>query len=207
MLCLAYGLAGLVGGAIPVNTGRVAPERGIRVYVADNGIHTDIVLPVTAGGNDWRDLLRPEDLADPRYAAHPYVAFGWGDRAFYVGTPTWSDLDLATVLRAATGSDDTVLHVEHVPRPLAGPDIRALTLRPDEYRRLVRYVRASFRVGADGRAGSVRGYGPHDAFYDARGHYDAVHTCNEWTGRALRRAGVRTGWWTPFSDTVMWWLR
>lgn len=42
------------------------------------------------------------------------------------------------------------------------------------------------------------GYGLADTFYAAKGTYSLLYTCNNWTGDALKAAGVRTGWWTPF---------
>ena len=41
-------------------------------------------------------------------------------------------------------------------------------------------------------------------FYEAVGPYSAFYTCNSWTGRALREAGVKTGLWTPLSQSIMW---
>ena len=49
-----------------------------------------------------------------------------------------------------------------------------------------------------------RGYSDCDMFYEANGGYSFVMTCNEWTGRALRAAGVRMGLWTPFEQSIMW---
>jgi len=74
-------------------------------------------------------------------------------------------------------------------------------LRPEEYRRLVDYVRGAFAAGP-----VVRGYGARDAFYSAKGGYSAFRTCNEWTGRGLRKAGVPMGIWTPLPWGVMLWL-
>jgi uncharacterized protein (TIGR02117 family) len=73
------------------------------------------------------------------------------------------------------------------------------------YRRLARHIMQSFDLDAQGRSKPLlgRGYGPADIFYEARGSYNAYRTCNEWTGEALRAAGVRTGIWTPFSESVM----
>jgi uncharacterized protein (TIGR02117 family) len=203
---LAYGAAGLVGGAFATNRAWREAQAGVRIYVEDNGIHTSIIVPVVAEGIDWRDLMRPEDLRDPRFAGHSHLSIGWGDRAFYVGTPTWSDLKPSTVVRAAFGSDDTVLHVGHLPEPGGEAGVRSVVLRPEEYRRLAAFIRASFSTGPDGRAGSVPGYGRSDAFYAAHGRYSAVRTCNSWTGEALRHAGVRMGAWTPFPGSVMAWL-
>ncbi|MBB5719574.1 uncharacterized protein (TIGR02117 family) [Stakelama sediminis] len=203
---VVYGVAGLIGGALPANSWRTVPQHGVRIYVEDNGIHTGIVVPVDAAGMDWRDLVHADDIADPRYARYGYLAFGWGDRHFYEDTPNWSDISLITVLHAAMGSDDTVLHVEHIPEPIPDSSVRSIMLRVDEYRRLAAFIRASFALTPDGRTVSVRGYGPYDAFYSATGKYDSFTTCNSWTGRALRNAGVPMGRWTPFSGSVMAWL-
>lgn len=201
-LLLLYTAAGLIGGAVPTNRGWSAPEGGVTVWVESNGIHTGIVVPKVAAGVDWRPLLPPGDLRDPRYGGYGHAAIGWGERAFYLETPTWADVSPLTVLGAAMGSRRTLMHVEHVPLPREGADVRRLVLRPEEYRRLAAFLRASF---AD-RPAHLPGYAGYDVFYEARGRYSAVSTCNAWTGDALRHAGVRVGWWTPFPWSVMRWF-
>ncbi|GAA0666806.1 uncharacterized protein (TIGR02117 family) [Sphingomonas insulae] len=198
----SYATAGLIGGAIPANAQWRPPAQGVRIYVESNGIHVGIVVPKVAGGVDWRGLAPGADLADPRYAGYDHLAIGWGERAFFLDTATWADLKLRTVLSAARGSDATLMHVEHVPAPHPGVDVRSVVLRPEEYRRLAGYIRASL---ADPRQ-RYRGYDANDAFYAARGHYDAMRTCNAWAGAALRHAGVRVGRWTPFPVTVLAWF-
>lgn len=202
LLGLAWLAAAFTGGALPANTGWRAPARGVTIYVESNPIHTGLVMPKVAAGVDWRRWARPEDLADPRYARFDHVAIGWGQKDFYLGTPTWREVKPRVILAALIGSDATLMHVEHLPRPAPGPDERSVTLTPEQYRRLAAFIIASFRPG--GRR--YPGYGAGDAFYDARGHYDAFRTCNSWTGDALRRAGVRVGRWTPLPATVAGWF-
>lgn len=202
LLLAAYAVAGLVGGAIPVNRGWRPPATGIRIFVESNGVHTGLVVPKVAAGVDWRPVVRAEHLADPRYGGHPYLSFGWGDRAFYLDTPTWAQVKLRTLLAAAIGSEDVLVHVDHVPVPRPGVDVRAVLMRPEEYRRLAAHIRGSF---ADAPR-HHHGYGAYDAFYDARGRYSAGRTCNAWTGEGLAKAGVRVGWWTPFPVTVLNWF-
>lgn len=192
-----YGVAGLIGGVIPAHPGWRQASDGVTIYVVSNGIHTDLLLPATAGPIDWRALVRPRDIADPRFANRRWLAFGWGDRDFYLNTPSWDRIDPARVLRAATGSGSTVLHVEYRTEPARAGDVYRIVLRPEEYRRLAGFVRATFAGGA-----ARHGYGRHDAFYPARGGYSAIRTCNAWTGEALRHAGVRVGRWTPFPVSV-----
>lgn len=196
-LVLAYAAAAVIGGAVPANREWRPAAQGTRIYVADNGIHTDLILPAAG----FRDLVRPGDIADPAMAAEPWMVFGWGDRDFYLNTASWTQLNPLRAARALVGAGPTVVHVSHVPEPRTGPRLRALTLRPEEYARLVSYVRATFAGGQP-----VRGYGTRDAFYPARGGYSAIVTCNEWTGRALREAGMKMGSWTPFPFGVMLWL-
>jgi len=200
---LGYAGAGLIGGAIPTNAGWREPADGVRIQVSSNGVHTGLIVPLVAAGVDWRNLIRPEDLADPRYADYPAIAIGWGERAFYLETPTWADVKPLTVLAAAIGTDSVVAHVDHLPWPTPDPDSRVITLRPQEYRRLAAFIRASFAP----RGWHRTGYGRNDAFYAARGRYSALRTCNTWTGDALRYAGVRIGAWTPFPTTVMQWFK
>lgn len=197
-----YLLAGLVGGAIPVNAGWSPPPAGVTIWVESNGIHTGIVVPKVAAGIDWRRLARPEHLADPRYAGHDHLAWGWGDRDFYLATPTWWDVRPRTVLAAAVGNDDTLVHLDHLARPRPGDGARPIVLTPAQYRRLAAFLAAGVRRDPH----HYRGYADYDVFYDAHGRYSAIVTCNAWVGRALAQAGVRVGAWTPFPWTVMWWF-
>jgi uncharacterized protein (TIGR02117 family) len=200
LIPLLYLAAGAVGGAIPRNADWVEAEDGVTVYVATNGIHTGVIVPTRAAGVDWSPVVRPEHLRDPRYVGR-WLWFGWGERDFYLNTPTWRELSARTALHAIIGSDHTLVHVDHLLEPWE--EARPIRLSVDQYRRLSNAIRASFDP-ADQRP--ISGYDVADVFYPAKGHYDALRTCNWWTGRMLAAAGVRIGWWTPFSATVMQWF-
>lgn len=202
-LLALYVAAGLVGGLIPVNRGAVPPDDAITVYIDDNGVHTGIIVPVAAEGIDWRTRVPASHLRDPRFGAHGWVMFGWGDRAFYLETPRWRDIKLSNVAAAAIGSDRTVVHASYVGDPARVPARRAVRVSREGYRRLAAHIEASF---SRTETAPIPGYGRNDVFYPGTGRYSALNTCNEWTGAALRAAGVPMGAWTPFPVTVMWWL-
>jgi uncharacterized protein (TIGR02117 family) len=197
--------AGLLG-VIPANVAWREADRGITIFVRSNGVHTWIMMPKVNRYMDWRPYAPPEHLRDPRYGRGNYVAIGYGNRDFYLNTPTWGDLSLRTAGLALFGTGSTLVHVEHDNDPEANEWQRSIVLRPEEYQRLVAFVRARFQLDAHGRPIPLigRGYGPWDMFYEANGGYSFVMTCNEWTGRALRAAGVRTGLWTPLEQSIMW---
>lgn len=200
-----YVLVGIGGSLIPANNGWQEPERGITLYVHDNGIHTGLVLPRRNAVADWSDLVRPEHLTDPRYASD-HLLFGWGDRVFYLETPTWGDLSPGTALTALIGSEGALIHVDHVRAPEPADNLRPIRVTPEQYRRIADDIRVQFTLDSDGASQPVRGYGGNDVFYEAEGRYSALQTCNEWTGSILRDAGVRVGAWTPFNFGVMRWF-
>ena len=203
---MTYFLAALLLGLIPANVSWRQAEQGVPIFVRSNGVHTWIMMPKVTPIMDWRPYAPPEHLGDPRYGAGDYVAIGYGNRDFYLNTPTWGDLELHTAVTALAGGGPTLLHVEHEHQPRPDDWQRPITLRPDEYRRLAEFIRARFRLDARGRTIPLigRGYRDWDMFYEANGGYSFVLTCNEWTGRALRAAGVRTGLWTPLEQSIMW---
>lgn len=197
-----FALAVLLGSVIPANHSAVQSpaERSVTIYVYSNGVHTGIVMPTAHPLWDWRPRIRAADLADPRYAG-PWIILGWGERDFYLNTPQWRDVKPLTVLRAATGSDATLMHVDHLQRVWRGPDLRPIRLTPAQYRALARAIAADFAPGP-----AIHGYGRSDAFYPGRGRYSVIRTCNEWTGAKLRSVGVRVGLWTPSAWSVMRWF-
>ena len=199
---LAYLAAALLGSLIPVNRDWSEPEDGITVYLADNGIHADIVMPARAEGLDWATTV-PRSHAAAVPAGARWVAFGSGEEQVYLETPTWWDIRPKTIWAALTGSR-RVMHVEWIADPSHAA--REIRLRPDEYRRLWAAIRADFALGKDGRPRRVdhAGYGCCDAFYWAGGRFSALSTCNTWAAHKLRLAGVETSLWPPFVQGLLW---
>ena len=199
---IAYLLAALLGSVVPVNRAWTEPDEGVTIYLANNGIHSDIVMPAKAEGLDWTPYVPKSDFA----AADPqakWVAFGSGEQRVYLETPRWRDITPRTIWSALTGGK-RVMHVEWVSNP-AYVD-RAIRLRPEEYRRLWTAIRADFEVGRDGRPVRIDhpGYGRSDAFYWATGRFHALRTCNSWSADRLRIAGVKTSLWPPFVQGLAW---
>lgn len=197
-----YLVAALVGSLVPVNRGWSEPDEGVTVYLANNGIHADILMPIRAQGLDWEPLVPRRHFAAPPPDAR-WIAFGSGEQGVYLETPRWRDIKPKTIWSALTGSR-RVMHVEYVASP--GYADRAIRLRPEEYRRLWAAVRADFQLGDAGRPRLVDtpGYGPSDAFYWAGGRFSALSTCNTWTAGRLRIAGVKTSLWPPFVQGLVW---
>ncbi|MGQ0560105.1 MAG: TIGR02117 family protein [Sphingosinicella sp.] len=207
-LPIAWFAAALVLGLVPANPSwrEPPPGEGVTIFLRSNGVHTWIVVPKVHQAIDWRPYAPGTHLRDPRWGGASHVGFGYGNREFYLNTPTWGDLSLATAFHAAFGGGPPLLHVEHDHRPQPEEWTRRLRISEDQYQRLSGFIRARFRTDAQGRTLPLlgRGYGANDMFYEANGGYSFWLTCNEWTGKALRHAGIRTGLWTPLAQSLMW---
>lgn len=197
-----YLFAATLGGLVPLNSGWEEPDEGITVYLRSNGIHVDLILPAQAQGLDWGPLLPERHFADP--PADPrWFGFGAGERRVYLETPRWTDIKPKAVWAGLTGGE-RVMHVERIDRP--GPELRAIRLRPGEYRRLWSAVRAEFDLDPGGLPQRINhpGYWTDDAFYEGIGRASAINTCNQWVADRLRIAGVEVPAWTPFAQGLMW---
>jgi uncharacterized protein (TIGR02117 family) len=197
-----YLVAALIGSLVPVNRGWNEPVDGTTIYIADNGIHADLIMPVEAQGLDWAPLIPKSDFAGPPPVTR-WIAFGSGERRVYLNTPTWWDIRPRTLWSALVGGR-RVMHVEYVPSPSYA--VRQVRLRPQEYRRLWATIRANFALDRRGRPQQIDhpGYGPSDAFYRATGKANAIRTCNAVVADWLRLAGVKTSLWPPFVNGLVW---
>lgn len=205
---LAIGLfffTAAIGSFIPANNTWVQPDNGVDIFVETNGIHVSLIVPMTAAGEDLSDLIRPDQLSDPNlYGTHAMI--GWGHGRVYRNAKTWGDVRSGDFTSAVFGSDFTTLHIYHLTNPAPLPHRKILRVSPAQYRSIIGQIRATFRLTRDGKSVAHRAYTPDNLFYDSVGHYNALNTCNTWTGSILRKAGVRIGIWTPLPGGVMRWF-
>ena len=80
-----------------------------------------------------------------------------------------------------------------------GEDCKKLELTQTEYQELVKFIEKKFDYDQNGKTKLIKTdavYGKNDAFYDARGSYSFLYTCNTWTNDGLKVAGQKAAFWT-----------
>ncbi|MFT6000492.1 MAG: hypothetical protein ACI81P_002953 [Neolewinella sp.] len=181
---------------IPVNTDQPEAGSNNHLYAFSNGVHLDFVIPVNLLPEQLRSQLRPR--ADTKL-----MSFGWGDKGFYLDTPTWADLSAKIAVRAMFLPSPTAMHVtEH---RVVNRTWSRLDLTDTQLKELFVYITASFVTSAEGKITEIvgKGYTPLDRFYEANGNYSCFKTCNTWVNTGLRRIGVKTAVWTPMDKGVL----
>jgi uncharacterized protein (TIGR02117 family) len=176
----------------------------VAIYILTNGVHTDLVLPIKDSLIDWSQHIKFENTVS-KDSSMRYVAMGWGDKGFYLETPTWADLKFSTAFKAAFSLSTSAIHSTFYKTMHEGEDCKRINISREQYARLVGFIRNSFKPNANGHIVNIittANYGKDDAFYEAVGSYHLFHTCNTWANNGLKACGQKASLWTPFDTGI-----
>ncbi|NEQ38175.1 MAG: DUF2459 domain-containing protein [Okeania sp. SIO3I5] len=178
-------------------------KNGIPIYIYNTGIHTDILVPVKTKIWDWEQHLNLKLIANPSVSIN-YLAFGLGDRAYFLETYTGTSLQITTTFKALflpTPSTIRILAYQNIPQQY---QIKCVIITKSNYQRLMEFINDSFQFDAQGNRRSLT-IDPNYrvGFYAAKGSYSILRACNDWTAEALRLAGVKTPLWSGLSGAIM----
>ena len=182
---------------VSVNEDFAENQKEIPIYILTNGVHTDVVLPLKSEYYDWTNQLKPEHTK-AKDSTYQYAALGWGDKGFYLETPTWEDLKATTALKAASGLSATAMHVTFYKDLKESNSCKKLQISSDNYKKLILFINESFQTksGEFLKIETDAVYGKHDVFYEANGSYSLFYTCNSWANQALKAANQKAALWT-----------
>ena len=154
------------------------------VFVVSHGWHTGLVLPAESIQSHLPALKQ-------RFGNTRYIEFGWGDKGFYQAKKITSGL----TLRAIFWPTESVIHAVAVPKNpkeyFRHSQVERICVSGNDYAALLRFVQNSFFRDLDGEVAALNSgiYG--DAqFYKGMGDYYLMNTCNKWTAKGLKSAGV-----------------
>ncbi|SFD09117.1 conserved hypothetical protein [Chitinophaga sp. CF118] len=176
----------------------------ITIYILTNGVHTDLVLPVRNECIDWSKSVHFDNtLANDTLAQ--FIAFGWGDKGFYLETPTWADLKFSTAFKAAFALSTSAIHATFYKQMHERKSCVKINISKEQYLRLIAFVQKSFDTNENGEFIHIvtnANYSKNDAFYEAKGHYNLFYTCNTWANNGLKSCGQKACLWTPFDTGI-----
>ena len=196
-LLAVFGLSRITVNAEPQQGGDVG------IYIKSNGVHTDIVVPVKNSIKDWsKEILYTQTKA--RDSVANYVAFGWGDKGFYLDTPGWSDLKVSTACKAAFYLGTSAMHTKFYKQLKEDKQCVKVMITQKDYHDLVTFITGSFKYDEGKKMLWITGrsYGRYDAFYEGDGRYSLFYTCNTWANNALKAAHQRAALWTPYDKGI-----
>ncbi|WP_392419790.1 DUF2459 domain-containing protein [Capnocytophaga canis] len=104
-----YILLGVLLPFVQIAEKEVSEPKNMPIYIYTNGMHTDLVVPIKTEIIDWSQKILFENTLSKK-TDYQYVGIGWGDKGFYLETPTWADLKISTALKAAFWLSESAMH-------------------------------------------------------------------------------------------------
>lgn len=176
----------------------------ITIYIKTNGVHTDIVMPTVNEQMDWSQQIKflNTKTAD---TSSVYLGMGWGDKGFYLETPTWGDLTAKVAFNAMFGLGSTAIHATYYSKITENDSCKKIQISKQQYARLINYITNSFQKDTSGNFINIKtkaNYSTTDAFYEANGKYSLFKTCNTWANSALKSCGQKCCFWTALDKGI-----
>ncbi len=200
-----YFLAAVSSQYITTNNDYVEPMDGTEIFIVSNGVHADICLPLDMNRRYWIDMFQAKDFTTLTNQPQ-YISFGWGDKGFFLDTPTWDDLTVGTALKAACLPSNTAMHVSYLEeKPKLSERIKSFRVGEEALERMEAYILSYIKLknNLPQLIDCCRYPNVHDNFYEANGSYHMFRTCNVWTNQVIKEAGVKTSIWTPFDAAIL----
>ena len=205
LMIVLYVVSAFVLSSIPVNSDFTpSNEDGIEIFLLTNGVHTDLVLPIRNKHKNWSEVI-PFEHTHSKDSLMRYIAFGWGDRKFYLETPTWAELKFSTAVNALFVPSKAAMHVTFYKSMPQDEFCKKISISAGQYIRMVRFVGDSFQKNMKDQYILIGnpGYGEDDCFYEANGKFHIFYTCNTWTNKGLKVSGLKASLWTPFDGVLL----
>ena len=198
-----------LGYFIPTKWGNYSTINGdIPIYVYNSGIHTDILVPVKTPLWNWQKSIDLKSIAADTNSIK-YLGFGFGDRSYFLETSQGEPPKFSTIFNALflpTPPAMRVLAYRNIPQN--NSKIKCLKISNFNYLNLVHFLDNSFNLDLKNRKNLIEKIPNYwGGYYEARGTYSILRSCNDWTAEALRTAEINTPVWSSLSSAIMWHLK
>ncbi len=175
-------------------TEQILSEKTNRIYVASHEWHTGFVIPA-----DKIQALVP--ALKKRFDSTDLLEFGWGDKGFY----QTREITTGLVFSAMLWPTESVVHVVAISKDprrfFSRSQVEPVHLSDEEYDSLLKYISSSFRRTEKNEIIELeKGLYDDSQFYAGEGDYFWMNTCNKWTAKGLKSAGMDIG--TTFTLTA-----
>jgi len=120
------------------------------------------------------------------------------NKNFYLKTPRFSDLKFSTTAKALFLKSESLLHLT------AYNEIKnnwvKVSISKKQLEQISSQLNQQFNFSS---LAPIEGYHSTDFFYQAKGSYSCLFTCNTWVNSIFKNANLKASSWTPFSFRLL----
>lgn len=187
-----------------VNGDYLYKKNGILIYVAGDGLHSELIIPLKNEVNNWESTFNKADL-DYGTNEKAWLSVGFSEENFYKLNRRWDDMNYFSALFQLCGFGKSIMHVGFENEyPFDRKFIRKIYVGPEQYSRLCEFIKNSFEQnnGQILKSLSVSNSYKKEVIYEAQKEFSFFYTCNTWTNNALKSIGFKTGRWTALEGGI-----
>ncbi len=154
------------------------------IYVVSHGWHTGLVIPAI-------EIQSRFPMLKKRFGSVPFLEIGWGDKGFYQA----NEITTGLTLSALFWPTEAVIHAVAVPEKIEdyfpNSNIEKLCLNKGEIYALINFISNSFQKNQEDEIIELNtGIYGNSQFYKGMGNFHLMNTCNKWTAKGLKSAGM-----------------
>lgn len=138
------------------------------VYLNDNGLHVDIVVPTGTDQNE------------------EYTSFGWGAEHFFIHVPTWGEAKYIDFLHVIIDGEKVVIRETKFNRKRSS--WIPVPVSQEQLDLLRENIHNSYVYDDKGHRVKVNDPKNNGTYYRATGEYSFFYNCNTWTNEMLKES-------------------
>jgi uncharacterized protein (TIGR02117 family) len=144
-----YYLCCLVLPLVHVNADYLYKNKGVLVYVAGDGLHSEIIVPVKNEVADWETVFNKADF-DGAAEGKQWLCIGFTEKNFYRTNRRWDDMNYLSAFGQLCGFGESVMHVSYESEyPFDRKFIRKVYIGEEQYAKLCEFIKGSFTQNND----------------------------------------------------------
>lgn len=196
LIPVVYLIISLILTLIPITNKEGYSEKNKSIYLISNGVHLNIIIPKNQLSSKLLDGLR-------YFKDDNYFSFGWGDKKFYLNTPTWGDLTFNNAFRALFLKSPTLIHLARY--STINVDWVEIKVSQNQLNKINQYIYKTFYFNPQNKKILLnnKGYSFNDDFYEALGSYSCFKTSNSWVNTGLKKSDIKACLWTPYDFALL----
>ena len=154
------------------------------IYIVNHGWHTGLIIPAKLIHSQIPELKK-------RFKSARFIEFGWGDKGFYQS----KEITTGLVVKALFWPSRSVIHAVAIPvkavKYFSNSHVEKICLNGNEYSKIIQFIKNSFYKNNNGQIIKLeKGIYGDSQFYKGIGDYYLMNTCNKWTAKGLKSAGM-----------------
>lgn len=196
LIPVVYLIISLILTLIPITNKEGYSEKNKSIYLISNGVHLNIIIRKNQLSSKLLDGLR-------YFKDDNYFSFGWGDKKFYLNTPTWGDLTFNNAFRALFLKSPTLIHLARY--STINVDWVEIKVSQNQLNKINQYIYKTFYFNPQNKKILLnnKGYSFNDDFYEALGSYSCFKTSNSWVNTGLKKSDIKACLWTPYDFALL----